>query len=280
MKKNLSNEYLPNKYLSIGEVSKIMSVSHTSLRYYDEIGILKPAYINQDTGYRYYAKNQMPILSFILLAIDLDIPLKEFEKYLNENSDIDLEKFILYAKEKVHNSIKKLQRDLYFLNTAEQHFQVNDEKEKEMNTEKEYIKQINIRYFLTLPCLSSLKSDSFDISDYWKKMTDIYNLIRKYELSASVEQGLLCYKDDNEILTKYFVEIKKVKMKSLENAEIFCIPKSDYLCSFYPDSCMEEARDKYIHYPSFNKGNFLIISDILEKKASNKIIPFEIQLMK
>ena len=34
------------EYLTIGEVSKMKGVGIKSLRYYDRLGILKPAYIN------------------------------------------------------------------------------------------------------------------------------------------------------------------------------------------------------------------------------------------
>lgn len=39
----------------IGEYSKITQVSGGQLRYYDEIGLLKPAKIDEWTGYRYYS---------------------------------------------------------------------------------------------------------------------------------------------------------------------------------------------------------------------------------
>ena len=41
------------KYFTIGEISKMKGVGIKSLRYYDKVGVLKPAYINQETGYRY-----------------------------------------------------------------------------------------------------------------------------------------------------------------------------------------------------------------------------------
>ncbi len=275
MKKKLSN-----KYLSIGEVSKIMSVSHTSLRYYDEIGILKPAYTNQDTGYRYYAKNQIPILNLILLAIELGIPLKELEKYLQGNDDADLEKFVHYAKNKLHNSIKKLQRDLYFLESAEKHFKENDCNFSLMNSGETYIKDIDVRYFLLLPCEMFQNLRDFDISDYWKKMTELYTIIAKLELSSSIEQGLIYFKEEGEIISKYFVEIKKTKQVMIENAEILRIPKGEYLCSFYSDAYIEEAMEKHIYQASLGNGNFLIASDILEKKVYNTVMPFEVQFLK
>lgn len=42
--------------LSIGEFSKICQVSAKTLRYYDEIGLLRPEEINPENGYRYYSR--------------------------------------------------------------------------------------------------------------------------------------------------------------------------------------------------------------------------------
>jgi hypothetical protein len=40
--------------LTIGEFSKICRVSPKTLRYYDQIGLLKPSQVSSDSGYRYY----------------------------------------------------------------------------------------------------------------------------------------------------------------------------------------------------------------------------------
>ena len=48
-----------NQLMSIGKVSKLKNVSIKSLRYYDQIGILKPAFVNAETNYRYYTKDQL-----------------------------------------------------------------------------------------------------------------------------------------------------------------------------------------------------------------------------
>ncbi|MCL2222593.1 MAG: MerR family DNA-binding transcriptional regulator, partial [Oscillospiraceae bacterium] len=44
--------------LSIGDISKFTGVSIKALRYYERIGILKPAYVDPDSLYRYYNFNQ------------------------------------------------------------------------------------------------------------------------------------------------------------------------------------------------------------------------------
>lgn len=63
-----------SEYLTIGELAKTNSVSVKALRYYEKIGILKPAYINHHNGYRYYTPKQSLIVSFIITFLELNIP--------------------------------------------------------------------------------------------------------------------------------------------------------------------------------------------------------------
>lgn len=51
--------------LSIGEVSGICRISIKTLRYYDKIGIFKPAYIDSANQYRYYLKDQLPFIIYV-----------------------------------------------------------------------------------------------------------------------------------------------------------------------------------------------------------------------
>ena len=51
--------------LSIGEFSKICSVSAKTLRYYAEIGLLEPEKVDPENGYRYYSVDQLETMLFI-----------------------------------------------------------------------------------------------------------------------------------------------------------------------------------------------------------------------
>ena len=68
--------------LTIGNLSKQTGVHVKSLRYYEQLGILLPAYTDPDTGYRYYTLSQIPVVDAIRACIFLDIPLKEFIGFL------------------------------------------------------------------------------------------------------------------------------------------------------------------------------------------------------
>jgi predicted transcriptional regulator YdeE/DNA-binding transcriptional MerR regulator len=68
--------------LKIGEFSKIAQVSIKTLRYYDQMGLLKPAHIDRYTGYRYYTLSQLPRLNRILALKDLDFSLDQIQELL------------------------------------------------------------------------------------------------------------------------------------------------------------------------------------------------------
>jgi DNA-binding transcriptional MerR regulator len=61
----------------IGDFSKLSRVSVKTLRYYDELGLLKPAHVDHFTGYRYYSADQLPQLNRILALKDLGFSLEQ-----------------------------------------------------------------------------------------------------------------------------------------------------------------------------------------------------------
>jgi DNA-binding transcriptional MerR regulator len=69
----------------IGDFSRIARVSCRLLRYYDELGLLKPASIERDTGYRYYSAAQLPQLNRILVLRDLGLSLEQIAQALRED---------------------------------------------------------------------------------------------------------------------------------------------------------------------------------------------------
>ncbi|MEQ8155573.1 MAG: MerR family transcriptional regulator [Clostridiaceae bacterium] len=75
--------------LSIGELVSTCNVSHKTLRYYDSIGLLKPAEVNPENGYRYYEKWQVTRIMTIKELQSLGISLVEIKMCL-ENGDSEL----------------------------------------------------------------------------------------------------------------------------------------------------------------------------------------------
>lgn len=79
---------MKTKLLTIGEFSKLAETHIKSLRYYDQIGVLKPAYIDPNTNYRYYTFQQLGTLDAIKTCIELNIPLKDFSSYTENSGNV------------------------------------------------------------------------------------------------------------------------------------------------------------------------------------------------
>ena len=69
----------------IGDFSKLSQVSIKTLRYYDEIGLLRPSEIDRFTGYRYYTASQLSRLNRILLLKDLGLSLDQIGRLLESD---------------------------------------------------------------------------------------------------------------------------------------------------------------------------------------------------
>ena len=71
----------------IGEFSKLAQVSVRMLRYYDEMGLLRPAAIDEWTGYRMYSASQIPVLNKIIYLRDSGFNVSEIAAALQSEND-------------------------------------------------------------------------------------------------------------------------------------------------------------------------------------------------
>jgi DNA-binding transcriptional MerR regulator len=92
----------------IGEFSKIAQVPGSVLRYYDQIGLLKPAHIDQWTGYRYYSSNQLPRLHRILALKELGLSLEQIAQLLDDEcSTHELRGMLTLRKAQVEQALNE-----------------------------------------------------------------------------------------------------------------------------------------------------------------------------
>ena len=85
--------------LKIGEFSSLVHVSIRTLRHYDELGLLRPAHIDSESGYRYYSVSQLPRLYRILALRDLGFPLDRIGGALAEGISAEALRGMLLLRE-------------------------------------------------------------------------------------------------------------------------------------------------------------------------------------
>lgn len=100
--------------LFIGELAKITGASVKSLRYYEQLGILLPAYIDPGTNYRYYAFNQIYLVDVILICIEMDIKLKRLTDFI-EDGIIDYDRLLAFGEKIAEEKLIAVTKGLHAL---------------------------------------------------------------------------------------------------------------------------------------------------------------------
>jgi len=72
--------------LKIGDFSRLMQVSMRTLRYYEEIGLLKPYEVDEWTGYRYYLVKQMATVGLIRNFKEAGFSLEEIRDFFEDGN--------------------------------------------------------------------------------------------------------------------------------------------------------------------------------------------------
>ena len=76
------------RYFSIGEMAKFFNLSIKTLRYYDEIGLIKPSYVNEQNRYRYYSVEQFIVLDLIKNGKQMGMSLEEIKNLVGAETSL------------------------------------------------------------------------------------------------------------------------------------------------------------------------------------------------
>jgi DNA-binding transcriptional MerR regulator len=97
---------------SIGEFARLGGVSIRTLRHYDEIGLLGPAVVDPDTGYRGYSAPQLGQLNRIMALKELGLSLSEVRKLLGGVSLDELRGMLILRRSQLEHDIEEHKNQL------------------------------------------------------------------------------------------------------------------------------------------------------------------------
>lgn len=101
------------QYFKIGEIADLFDLNIRTLRYYDQIGLVKPEFIDPDSGYRYYSTAQFEPLNTIRYLRELGVSLDGIRSFLG-NRDVGTMKELMHAQ---LTEVEARQRDLELVRT-------------------------------------------------------------------------------------------------------------------------------------------------------------------
>ena len=116
--------------IRIGDFSKLSRVSVKTLRYYDEMGLLKPTRVDTFTGYRLYEYSQLSVLHRILALKDLGFSLEEIGRLLDDGLSVEQMRGMLKlrqteARQRLREEAERLERIESQLRQIEQEDQMS-----------------------------------------------------------------------------------------------------------------------------------------------------------
>ena len=227
--------------LSIGQMSKLNNISIQALRLYDELGILTPIEINEQTGYRYYDIKQSAKLDMINYMKATGMSLKDIKGVFDNN---DLSKLTI---------------------TLEKHLDTLDNQINDLKQQKKAIKKMIDSYnrylnsptdgMITLeyiperkyyPYKSSINIYDYDLSMYENLLKNLKddmlasNIPEIYYYNAGTTILEEDFKNDNIKSDEIFVFVDN----ELHDSNLKSIPTSEFVC-IYCDAFDKEIA--YIH---------------------------------
>ncbi len=93
------------KFYTISEIAEFFNISRQTLIYYDKIDIFKPAFIDDENGYRYYSRDQFSELSFIISLKNSGFSLNNIKEYFKSRNP---EESLSFLEEKISDIERKI----------------------------------------------------------------------------------------------------------------------------------------------------------------------------
>lgn len=130
-----------NEYIKISELSRLMNLSVHQIRYFEEKGILHPAYVDKNQ-YRMYGIKEIYQLSQILLLRKLNISVKEIKESITSYSADDYSQLLKVSLKGIESEIHQL------INLKQFITKTLEECNESQNTPKDHykIKYLDTRY--------------------------------------------------------------------------------------------------------------------------------------
>ncbi|MED1799211.1 MerR family transcriptional regulator [Brevibacillus porteri] len=131
----------------ISEFAKISQVSVKTLRYYDQVHLLKPAHTDKFSGYRYYSADQMFQLNRILAYKELGFSLDQIRQMMSEQIPLEQIRGMFRIKQSEIQSI--LDKEQARLNLINDRLYAIENEEKSLSSHDVILKKVEPQLFLS-----------------------------------------------------------------------------------------------------------------------------------
>ncbi|MBO4747290.1 MAG: MerR family transcriptional regulator [Clostridiales bacterium] len=215
--------------LKIGEFSKLSRVSIRMLRHYDDLGLLKPAMIDEFTGYRFYKEEQLFVMGRITALKDMGFALADIAKIMDDYDNKEkLEQYLTKQQQELRKISDETEYKLMLLDTARKRLRKEQSMSFDVTT-----KVIPERYAATVHMVVPHYEDEGIL---WGKLQECKTpLVPADPCLAAAEFLDKEYKEENVEIVVWmtvkgqYEDTENVKFKTLPEVKVAsCVIKGSY----------------------------------------------------
>ena len=195
--------------------------------------ILKPAYVDPESQYRYYTFSHMRIVEAIQYCAELDIPLKQFGAFLLEkDGQIDYSKLIDYGVKLTNQKMQRIQKRLSFLENVQQ---------KLLHAEACCSNPAVKTYFPEKLCWAIPYEGTQAAADFHSAVYRLIANMESHGLRAGYNNGQLLIGTQGDMKSYLFIDIRETDREIEAFPQILHIPAGEYLCKVSKESNIRKA---------------------------------------
>lgn len=271
------------KLYSIGETAKIMGISVQTLRNYSKFPFLQPAYVNEETGYRYYSFDQFHIIDRIKYLRGFDLSLAEIQDIMMDGQKTD--KIIRYLENRetaLEQQIEDLQMQKQDLHWYLEYFQYLNQNPQNA---RPHVAHFDTRYVLRTPCSSEETIE--DIEVRLAKLKVSYSdreipFLRQFGYLLNFEDILDAKWDPTDYFIYFSGHSQLQDLAKADPEHILEFPAGDYLCFSFRLRHMKELNTNLIreYFKNTPSSPLVIANEYEDNLMTYKTCPYELQIFK
>ena len=253
----------------IGKMSKLTGVNIPSLRYYESLGILKPAYVDPESQYRYYTFSQTRIVEAIQYCTELDIPLKTFRDFLSEpDGKIDYASLLEYGKKTAHEKMLRMQQRLEFLENMQREI---------AHAEECCNHQVLKAAISEKVCWVAPYEGTQTAPTFYAAMYSLISDIEHHGLHAGVNNGQLLYYTKEGVKSYIYIDLRETGDILAQYPQIIKIPAGEYLCTISKESRAKKAPEIFPELFQQPNDKIVVEVELFTEQFSYSVPVFELR---
>lgn len=212
------------EFYTIGETASMLGVSTDTLRYYDKIGLLKPAKVNGENKYRYYSYTKFHYIDRIKYLQHLGLSLEEIQKIIHTGRVDDLLVYLQAERVNIQKEMARVQQKIRDIDWYIQYFTYMDQQESNELLYKVYLPK---RYILKCPCFRQEPLAAMEVRLARKKSSPPYIGLEYKRQYGYILRGDALFQQRFEPQS-YFIFFSG--KPPIPDEEYDVLPAGEYLC--------------------------------------------------